>query len=138
MSVLRILALAASFTSFVSAYDPQLGFNTFVEAETRTIDELHQAALKEGGTVTVWHGGDEKNQQDALKTAFEARFPGMTLNVTVDLSKYHDVKLDQQLATNSVSVDSIILQTLHDFPRWKSQGVLLPYKPLGFESKFPK
>ncbi|KAH7360493.1 hypothetical protein BKA65DRAFT_603962 [Rhexocercosporidium sp. MPI-PUGE-AT-0058] len=137
MSLFRILAVAASLTSLVTAFDPQLGFNSFVEVETRTIDELYQAALKEGGTVTVWHGGDEKTRQDGLKAAFEARFPGMTLNVTVDLSKYHDVNLDQQIATNSVYVDSIILQTLHDYPRWKSQGALLPYKPLGFNSVYP-
>lgn len=116
-----------------SAFDPQLGFNNYVEVENRTLDEIYQAALKEGGTLTVWHGGDEKNQQDSLKEAFEAKFPGLTLNITVDLSKYHDVNLDRQLATDNVYVDSIILQTLHDYPRWKSQGALLPYKPLAWE-----
>lgn len=76
------------------------------------------------------------HQQDGLKEAFEARFPGMTLNLTVDLSKYHDVNIDRQLATDSLYVDSIILQTLNDYPRWKSQGALLPYKPLGWEKVF--
>ncbi|PVH85085.1 periplasmic binding protein-like II [Cadophora sp. DSE1049] len=134
MSLFKILAITSSLTSLVSAFDPQLGFNSFVEVENRTLDELHQTALTEGGTVTVWHGGDEKNQQDRLKAAFEARFPGITMNITVDLSKYHDVNLDQQLASGHVYVDSIILQTLNDYPRWKSQGALLPYKPLGFEN----
>lgn len=27
------------------------------EVESRTLDEIHQAALKEGGVVTCWHGG---------------------------------------------------------------------------------
>ncbi|KAK0644890.1 hypothetical protein DIS24_g8429 [Lasiodiplodia hormozganensis] len=125
--------LASAAVSSVTAFDPQLGFNNYVEVENRTLDEIYQAALKEGGTVTVWHGGDEKNQQDSLKAAFEAKFPGMTLNITVDLSKYHDVKIDRQLATNGLYVDSVILQTLHDYPRWKSQGALLPYKPLGWD-----
>lgn len=40
-----------------SAFDPQLGFNNHVEVENRTLDEIYQAALKEGGTLTVWHGG---------------------------------------------------------------------------------
>lgn len=102
--------------------------------ETRTLDEVHQAALKEGGVVTLWHGGDEKNRQDGLKQAFEKRFPGMTLNSTVDLSKYHDTRLDEQIAANNVYVDSIVLQTLHDYPRWKDQGVLMEYKPQNFES----
>jgi hypothetical protein len=131
MTLSKILTSLLGFTSLVSAYNPQLGFNPPVDVETRTIDEIYQAALKESGTVILWHGGDEKTQQNFLKTAFEARFPGMTLNVTVDLSKYHDVNLDRQLATNDVYVDSIILQTLNDYPRWKDEDALLLYKPLG-------
>lgn len=107
------------------------------EQETRTLDEIYQAALAEGGVVTLWHGGDEKVQQDWLKTAFEARFPNMTLNVTVDLSKYHDGNLDQQLAAKNVYVDSIILQTLHDYPRWKKEGALLNYAPVNFDKIYP-
>lgn len=134
MSLLNSLFLSALVASSALAYSPQLGFTTQPLVETRSLDQLYQAALKEGGTVTLWHGGDEKTQQNSLKTAFEARFPGMTLNVTVDLSKYHDVNLDRQLATKNVYVDSIILQTLHDYPRWKEEGAILNYKPVGFES----
>ncbi|KAI9051196.1 hypothetical protein LZ554_005298 [Drepanopeziza brunnea f. sp. 'monogermtubi'] len=129
MSFAKALILATGLGSLALAL-PGVG------VETRTLDELHQAALAEGGVVTLWHGGDEVTQQNNLKTAFEARFPGMKLNVTVDLSKYHDVNLDQQIADNNVYVDSIILQTLHDYPRWKEQGVLLPYKPAGFDSVY--
>ncbi|KZL71654.1 ABC-type Fe3+ transport system [Colletotrichum tofieldiae] len=107
--------------------------NAAAEVETRTIDEIYQAALAEGGTVTLWHGGDESTQQNSLKASFEKKFPGMTLNVTVDLSKYHDGKIDEQIAANNVYVDSVILQTLHDFPRWASEGALLDYAPLGHD-----
>jgi len=110
---------------------------TDFERETRSLDEIYQAALAEGGVVTLWHGGDEKTQQNSLKSAFEARFPNMTLNVTVDLSKYHDVNLDAQLAADNVYVDSIILQTLHDYPRWKKQGALMNYAPLNFDKIYP-
>ncbi|KAI4624430.1 hypothetical protein J4E83_004104 [Alternaria metachromatica] len=110
---------------------------TKFERETRSLDEIYKAALAEGGVVTLWHGGDEKTQQNSLKSAFEARFPNMTLNVTVDLSKYHDVNLDAQLAADNVYVDSIILQTLHDYPRWKKQGALMNYAPLNFEKIYP-
>ncbi|EHK48780.1 uncharacterized protein TrAtP1_009420 [Trichoderma atroviride] len=119
------------------AYDTVLGFNSRPTVETRTIDEIYSAALKEGGTVTVWHGGDEKDQQDSLKSAFEKRFPGMTLNITVDLSKYLDSELDQQLYHNNVFVDSIVLQTLQDFPRWQQEGALLNYAPVGFDKVYP-
>lgn len=87
--------------------------------------------------VTLWHGGDENTQQNYLKQAFEARFPGMTLNVTVDLSKYHDGNLDLQIAAKNVYVDSIILQTLHDYPLWKKEGALLNYAPVNSDKVYP-
>jgi ABC-type Fe3+ transport system substrate-binding protein len=106
-----------------------------MERETRDIEDIYQAALSEGGVVTLWHGGDEADQRNALKQAFETRFPGMTLNVTVGLSKYLDGRLDEQLANgeDAVYVDSIILQTLHDYPRWTQEDALLHYAPHGFD-----
>lgn len=57
------------------------------DIETKSLDELYQLALAEGGDLIVKAGGDEKNQQDGLVEAFKAQFPGINLNVTVDLSK---------------------------------------------------
>ncbi|KAH6646185.1 hypothetical protein BKA67DRAFT_595553 [Truncatella angustata] len=133
--MLRTSTLAALLAHRAFGYDQVLGFNSAVQRENRTLDEIYQAALAEGDVVTVWHGGDEKHQQDGLKGAFEERFPGITLNITVDLSKYHDVRLDEQLAAGSdaVYVDSVILQTLHDYPRWAQEGALLNYAPNGFD-----
>lgn len=121
----------------VSAYDKDLAFNGAPQVENRTINEIYHAALAEGGVVTAWHGGDEANQQNTLKHAFEARFPGVTLNITVDVSKYHDGNIDRQLATGGLYVDSVILQTLHDYPRWDSEGALLHYLPLNFHAIHP-
>ncbi|EUC45262.1 hypothetical protein COCMIDRAFT_96022 [Bipolaris oryzae ATCC 44560] len=106
--------------------------------ETRSLDEIYEAAVAEGGVINLWHGGDEKTQQNALKAAFEKRFPKMTLNVTVDLSKYHDGNIDLQLANDNVYVDSVILQTLHDYPRWKKAGALMNYAPLNFDKVYPQ
>ena len=117
--------------------DALFRFDSSPVVETRSIDEIYQAALAEGGIVTLWHGGDEKNQQDSLKQAFEERFPGMTLNVTVDLSKYHDGSFDEQVSNGNVTVDSIILQTLQDYPRWATEGILLNYAPAGFDQIKP-
>lgn len=84
--------------------------------ETRSLDEAYQAALAEGGVVT----------------AFETRFPGMTLNVTVDLSKYHETSCDALLASKAPNyVDAIYLQAVHDFPRWAREGRPLSYAPAG-------
>ncbi|KAF4967441.1 hypothetical protein FSARC_5014 [Fusarium sarcochroum] len=117
------------FASTIVAADISLGFNHPQINENRTVDEIYQAALKEGGVVNCWHGGDEVLQQAGLKKAFETRFPGMTLNVTVNRSKYHSVNLDRQLASGTVEVDSIILQALQDYPRWEQEGALLHYAP---------
>ncbi|CRK21667.1 hypothetical protein BN1723_002783 [Verticillium longisporum] len=94
-----LLILAA--TTNVFAYDNLFAFDSVPEIENRTLEEIHKAALSEGGIVTCWHGGDEPNQQGFLKRLFEERFPGMTLNITVDLSKYHDGRLDEQLANSN-------------------------------------
>lgn len=58
-----------------------------VDIETQSLDELYQLALAEGGDLIVRAGGDEKNQQDGLVQAFKTQFPGINLNLTVDLSK---------------------------------------------------
>ncbi|RFU28884.1 hypothetical protein B7463_g7441, partial [Scytalidium lignicola] len=130
---MAFLLTAGLLISRVFAYDVTLGFNNTPEVETRSLNQIYHAALKEGGVVTLWHGGDETNQQDSLKAGFEKAFPGMQLNLTVDLSKYHDIKIDQQLRGNNVYVDSIVLQTLNDFPQWAQEGALLNYAPLGFD-----
>ncbi|WOO76985.1 uncharacterized protein LOC62_01G000588 [Vanrija pseudolonga] len=119
------------------AADSLFAFNSSTQVETRSLDELHQAALAEGGTVVLWHGGDLANGGDDLKKSFEARFPGVTLNVTIDLSKYHDGRVDQGLASNGFLPDSVILQTLQDYPRWDVDGALLRYKPAGFDAINP-
>ncbi|KAK3377114.1 hypothetical protein B0T24DRAFT_677969 [Lasiosphaeria ovina] len=125
MHHITALALASLAISQVLAYEVTLGFNSTVAVENRTLDEIYRAALAEGGTVTLWHGGDEANQMDGVKEAFESWFHGMTLNVTVDLSKYLDGNLDQQLAASNVYDDSII------------EGALLHYAPKGFEQVYP-
>nr|WP_262063225.1 extracellular solute-binding protein [Streptomyces sp. STR69] len=100
--------------------------------ETRSLDELYRAALADGGKLVIYAGGDTPTQQDATKAAFRKRFPEIDLTLIVDYSKYHDVRVDNQFATNTLVPDVVQLQTLQDFTRWKEQGRLLPYKPAGF------
>jgi ABC-type Fe3+ transport system substrate-binding protein len=107
------------------------------EVETRTLDELHKAAVAEGGQVIVYAGGDLPNAQAATELAFKARFTGMDIRILVDLSKYHDARIDNQLARGKLEPDVAHLQTLHDFDRWKHEGHLLPYKPLDWEQVYP-
>lgn len=62
----------------------------------------------------------------------------MKLNYIVDLSKFHDGRIDNQLATNTLIPDIVQLQTVQDFPRWKSRGVFLNYKPVGWSKIYPE
>ncbi|KND28225.1 ABC transporter substrate-binding protein [Streptomyces acidiscabies] len=104
--------------------------------ETRSLDELYQAALQEGGKLVVYAGGDTPTQQDATKAGFKARFPDIDLTLIVDYSKYHDVRVDNQFATDTLVPDVVQLQTVQDFVRWKQQGRLLHYKPAGFSKVY--
>ncbi|MEU1182451.1 extracellular solute-binding protein [Streptomyces sp. NPDC005820] len=106
--------------------------------ETRSLDELYRAALAEGGKLAIYAGGDTPTQQDGTRAAFLKRFPDIDLTLIVDYSKYHDVRVDNQLATGTLVPDVVQLQTLQDFVRWKSQGRLLPYKPAGFSKVHEK
>jgi ABC-type Fe3+ transport system substrate-binding protein len=104
--------------------------------ETRTLDELYQAALAEGGKLVIYAGGDTPTQQDATKAAFKARFPDIDLTLIVDYSKYHDVRVDNQFATGTLVPDLGQFQTVQDFVRWNEQGRLLHYKPAGFSKVY--
>ncbi|MGW0583175.1 ABC transporter substrate-binding protein [Streptomyces sp. NPDC002920] len=106
--------------------------------ETRSLDELYRAARTEGGSLVVYAGGDTPTQQDATKAAFLNRFPDIDLKIVVDYSKYHDVRVDNQFATNTLVPDVVQLQTLQDFVRWKAQGRLLAYRPAGFSKVYDK
>ncbi|MDX2948089.1 MULTISPECIES: ABC transporter substrate-binding protein [Streptomyces] len=129
--------IAATVATSVAAAGLTLGAATDSDArttreESRSLDQLYAAAKAEGGRLVVYAGGDWKDQQDETKDAFEKRFPGVEIEMVVDYSKYHDARVDNQLATDSLVPDVVQLQTLQDFERWKRQGVLLPYRPAGF------
>jgi ABC-type Fe3+ transport system substrate-binding protein len=94
--------------------------------------------LAEGGKLLVYAGGDTPYQQNQTKNNFEATFPGMKVEIVVDFSKYHAPRLDYQLETNSLVADVAQLQTVQDFPRWKEEGVLMNYKPIGWDHVLPE
>lgn len=107
------------------------------DVETRSLDEIHRAALAEGGKLVVYAGGDIPNAYAGVERAFMARFPGMSIKIVTDLSKYHDARIDLQLARGRLEADVAVLQTLQDFDRWKDEGQLLAYKPLDWDAIAP-
>lgn len=100
------------------------------------LDELYQAALAEGGKLVIYAGGDVSTQADGLRSGFKSRFPDIDLTVVVDYSKFHDVRVDNQFATDTLVPDVVQLQTVQDFVRWKQQGRLLAYKPAGYSKVY--
>jgi len=105
-------------------------------SEQDRLQALYRAAKAEGGKVTVYMGGDAPGQWDSLAQAFTKQFPDIKLHLVTDLSKYHDARIDNQLATGKLTADAAILQTAQDFDRWKKQGELLKYKPVGWDKVF--
>lgn len=126
--------IAAARTSRAFAQTPPS--RVVPDVETRSLDELHKAALAEGGDLIVYAGGDIPNGAAGIEKAFVERFSGMRIRILVDLSKYHDARIDNQLARGKLECDLAHLQTLHDFDRWKAEGRLLAYKALGWDQLY--
>ena len=86
--------------------------------------------------LTVRNANVQKKAQAAaepLLTAFKQLFPKVEINITAELSKYADSKIDRSYFEGEPFIDYAMLQTVHDFPRWKAEGKLLEYKPPNFE-----
>ena len=132
-AILGAAAIGASLPSIASAAPA----GRAVPEERKSLDQLYADALREGGELVIYAGGDTADQQDGTKQAFLSQFPDIKLTLVVDYSKYHDVRIDNQLATDTLVPDVVQLQTLQDFVRWKDAGVLRPYKPAGFSAVYP-
>ncbi len=100
-----------------------------------TFDQLYQAAKQEG-TLTLY-GGGAAAAYERRAAEFEKRFPGIKVNVTADFSNILAPKIDEQIHQGKLAVDLAIFQTLQDYVRWKKTGVLLPFKPDGFDQIDP-
>lgn len=96
-----------------------------------------EAVVRHPVSAALWSDAIDSSIAAAAATplvsAFTAQFPDIALNVTTDLSKYVDTRIDRSYLVNAPYVDIAILQTVHDYPRWKEEGRLLPYKPSTFD-----
>lgn len=106
-------------------------------AEEEELGRLYDHALDEGGAVVLWAAGDTSAAMDWYCRAFEQRFPGLRLQVHVDRSRGHCAHIEHILAGNGRGPDLILLQSAAAFERWKAQGALLEYRPLGAQRQKP-
>src|ERR1700730_17639131 len=101
------------------------------KANAQSIDELYQAAKKEGELSL--NGGGLAGLYEPWVREFERRFPGIKVKLTADFSNILAPIIDREIAERKLSVDLTIFQTLQDYDRWKKQGVLMSFKPEGWD-----
>ena len=97
-----------------------------------TVDQLW-ARAKEEKVLVLWAAGPNAGYERIART-FEERFPGITVKLTDGLSNVLNAKIEEQLSTNKVETDLAILQTIQDFIAWNRRGLLLAFKPDGFDA----
>jgi ABC-type Fe3+ transport system, periplasmic component len=100
-------------------------------AGAQSIEQLYDAAKKEGALVL--YGGGPITLYEPWAREFEQRFPGIKVSVKAGSSNVLDQEIDAQMKAGQLQVDMAILQTIQDYERWKNAGVLLPFKPEGFD-----
>ena len=101
------------------------------KANAQSIDELYQAAKKEGALSL--NGGGLAGLYEPWVREFEQRFPGIKVKLTADFSNILAPIIDREIAERKLSVDLTIFQTLQDYDRWKKRGVLMSFKPEGWD-----
>jgi ABC-type Fe3+ transport system substrate-binding protein len=104
-------------------------------AQAQSNEELYEKAKQEK-SLTLYGAGPSDPYQRRIKD-FEEKYPGITVSFTGGLSIGLNKKIEEQLAAKKMDTDVAIFQTLQDFGRWKKQGALLPFRPLGSDKIDP-
>jgi ABC-type Fe3+ transport system substrate-binding protein len=104
-------------------------------AAAETMDELYQKARPEGSVV--FYSGGPVTPYEAFARDFEQRFPGIRVSITGGFSNVLNNRIDAQLRDRKLEVDMAFFQTVQDFVAWKRRGVLLNFKPDGYEQIAP-
>jgi ABC-type Fe3+ transport system substrate-binding protein len=101
-------------------------------ASAETIDQIYEAAKAEKGLV-LWGAGPSAGYETAAR-AFEQQYPGITVTLMGGFSNVLNAKIEQQLSAKKVETDLLVFQTVQDFVNWNKRGLLLHFKPEGFET----
>jgi len=95
------------------------------------LDQLYASAKGEK-TLSLWAAGPAAGYERAAR-AFEEQYPGIAVSLTGGLSEGLHARIEEQLSAKKVETDLAILQTIQNFIDWHSRGLLLPFKPDGFD-----
>jgi ABC-type Fe3+ transport system substrate-binding protein len=102
------------------------------DAAAETIDQIYEAAKAEKSLV-LWGAGPSAGYETAAR-AFEQQFPGVTVTLMGGFSNVLNAKIEQQFSAKKVETDLLVFQTVQDFVAWNKRGLLLHFKPEGFET----
>jgi ABC-type Fe3+ transport system substrate-binding protein len=104
-------------------------------AAAETMDELYAKARLEKSVV--FYSGGPVAPYEGFAKDFEQRFPDLKVSITGGFSNVLNEKINAQLQARKLEVDMAFFQTVQDFVAWKRQGVLMNFKPEGFEQIAP-
>src|SRR5258705_11666567 len=90
-------------------------------ANAQSMDELYQAAKKEGALSL--NGGGPPGLYEPWVQEFERRFPGIKVKLTANFRNILPSIIDREVAEKKLSVDLKKFQQLKDSNRWQKQGV---------------
>jgi ABC-type Fe3+ transport system substrate-binding protein len=105
-------------------------------AQAQSADQLYAMAKAEKSLV--FYSGGPAEPYERMAKDFEQQYPGISVSVTGGYSNVLDRKIDDQIAAKKLEVDMAIFQTVQDFVAWKKAGVLLPFKPDGYDKIDPR
>ena len=104
-------------------------------SRAETLDQLYEKAKAEKALV-FFAGGPAVPHENRARE-FMQRFPGIAVSVTGGFSNVLNSRITQQMKDRKLEVDMAFFQTVQDFVAWKRDGVLLAFKPDGFEQIMP-
>jgi ABC-type Fe3+ transport system substrate-binding protein len=104
-------------------------------AGAETVEQFYEKAKAEK-TLVFYAGGPTAPYEARIKQ-FQEKFPGIQVSVTGGFSNVLNQNIEKQIADGKLEVDLALFQTVQDFVNWKKRGVLLPFKPDGFDQIMP-
>jgi len=100
-----------------------------------TVEQLYEKAKAEKSLV--FYAGGPTAPYEARIKQFQEKFPGIQVSVSGGFSNVLNQRIEKQMADGKLEVDLAFFQTVQDFVNWKKRGVLLPFKPNGFDQIMP-
>jgi ABC-type Fe3+ transport system substrate-binding protein len=122
----------AAARGWIAATGAVLAVFNSVAASAETIDQIYEAAKAEK-SVVLWGAGPTAGYETAAR-AFEQQFPGVTVALMGGFSNVLNAKVEEQFAARKVETDVLVFQTVQDFVNWNRRGLLMHFKPEGFET----